>query len=44
MIGVIKNVAFLITLLDLAFLKLLGLPGGCFGPFWVGGLGEAVSL
>ena len=35
--GVIKNVAYLITLLDLAFLTLLGLPGRWLGPFWVGG-------
>ena len=43
--GVIKNVAYLIILVDLAFLTLLGLSGRWFGPFWVdGGLGEAVSL
>ena len=42
MIGVIKNVAFLIFLLDLGFLWFLGLPGGCFGPFGAAGLGEVV--
>ena len=35
--GVIKNVTYLITLVDLAFLTLLGLPGRWFGPFWVAG-------
>ena len=43
MMGVIKNVAYLIILVDLAFLTLLGLSGRWFGPFWVeGGLGEVV--